>query len=188
LRTAYGDAVLSSSQVFRWHKVFKDGRESVEDEQRTGRPSTSRTENNVAHVKAVLDRDWSLNVQLIIEEVGLPKTDVHGISTEDLHMRKICVKLVPNNLSDVWEFLAQNNINASPPTIQPWLGFVQFLFIPQALTTPQRTSFWDSWKRPGSCDEGFEQHLNWRLRPLLWRVAATLESLYLITRSQFWRG
>jgi hypothetical protein len=57
LRTAYGDAVLSSSQVFRWHKAFKDGRESVEDEQRIGRPSTSRTENNVARVKAVLDRD-----------------------------------------------------------------------------------------------------------------------------------
>jgi hypothetical protein len=40
LRTACGDAVLSSAQVLRWHKVFKDGRESVEDEQRTGRPST----------------------------------------------------------------------------------------------------------------------------------------------------
>jgi hypothetical protein len=31
LRAAYGDAVLSSDQVFRWHKSFKDGRESVED-------------------------------------------------------------------------------------------------------------------------------------------------------------
>ena len=38
LRTAYGDAVLSSAQVFRWHKAFEDGRESVEDEQRAGRP------------------------------------------------------------------------------------------------------------------------------------------------------
>jgi len=57
LRTAYGDAVLSSAQVLRWHKAFKDERESVEDEQSAGRPSTSRTENNVARVKAVLDRD-----------------------------------------------------------------------------------------------------------------------------------
>jgi len=38
LRTAYGNAVLSSSQVFRWHRAFKDGRESIEDEQRAGRP------------------------------------------------------------------------------------------------------------------------------------------------------
>ena len=61
LRTAYGDAVLSSSQVFRWHKVFKYGRESGEDEQRAGRPSTSRSENNVARVQAVLDRDRHLS-------------------------------------------------------------------------------------------------------------------------------
>jgi len=100
LRTAYGDAVLSSSQVFRWHTAFKDGRESVEDEERAGHPSTSRTENNVVCVKAVLDRDRRLNVRLIAEGVGLPKTYVHRIITEDLHMRKICEKLVPKNLSD----------------------------------------------------------------------------------------
>jgi len=87
--------------VFRWHKAFKEGRESIEGEQCAGRPLASRTENNVARVKAVLDRDRRLNVRLIAEEVGLPKTDVHRIVTEDLHMRKICAKLVPNNLSDV---------------------------------------------------------------------------------------
>ena len=72
-----------------------------------GRPSISRTENNVSRVKAVLDRDRRLNVRLNAEEVGLPKTDVHRIITEDLHMRKICAKLVPKNLSDVWEFLTR---------------------------------------------------------------------------------
>jgi hypothetical protein len=90
LRIAYGDAVVSSAQVLRWPKAFKDGRESVEDEQRAGRPSTARTENNVARVKVVLDRDQRLQVRLITEEVGLLKTDVHRIITEDLHMRKIC--------------------------------------------------------------------------------------------------
>jgi hypothetical protein len=84
LRAAYGDAVLSSVQVFRWHKAFKDRRESVEDEQHTDRPSTARNENNVARVKVVLDRDRRLQVRLIAEEVGLPKRT----STESL--RKIC--------------------------------------------------------------------------------------------------
>jgi len=64
LRTAYGDAVLCSGQVFRWHNSFKDGRERVEDEQRAGRPSASRTESNVARGKAVLDRGRRLNVRL----------------------------------------------------------------------------------------------------------------------------
>jgi len=69
LRTAYRDSVLSSAQVFRWHKAFKDGRENVENEQRAGRPSASRNENNMALVKAVLDRDRRLNMRLIAEEV-----------------------------------------------------------------------------------------------------------------------
>ena len=105
------------------YKAFKDGREGVEDEQRAGRPSTSRTENSVARVKAVLDRDRRLNVRLIAEEVGLAKTDVHRIITEDLYMRKICAKLVPKNLSDVWEFLVQNNTTTlpHPPYSPTWL-------------------------------------------------------------------
>jgi hypothetical protein len=107
--------------------VFKDGRESVEDEQRAGLPSTTRTENNVAGVKVVLDRDRRLQVRLIAEGVGLPKTDVHRIITEELHMRKICAKLVPKNLSDVREFLAQNKITTLPhPPYSPDLAPCDF--------------------------------------------------------------
>jgi hypothetical protein len=84
LRTAYGNAVLSSAQVLRWHKALKGGRECVENKQRAGRPSTSKTENNMAHVKAVLDRDRRFSVRIMAEEVRLPKTE----STESL--RKIC--------------------------------------------------------------------------------------------------
>jgi len=122
LRTAYGDAVLSSAQVFRWHK---DGRESVKDKKHAGSPSTSRNENNVARVKAVLDRDRRLNVHLISEEGVLSKMDIHRIITEDLHMRKICAKLVPKNLSDEqedncvlvsWELL--DHVTSEPDFLQ----------------------------------------------------------------------
>jgi len=145
LRTAYGDAVLYSAQVFRWHKAFKDGRESVEDKQRAGRPSTSRIEDNVARVKAVLDRDRRLIVRLIAEEAGLPKTDVHRNITEDLHMRKICAKLVPKNLSDVWEFLAQNNITTLPhPPYSPVLALCDFFLFSKFKTHLKGHQFWDS--------------------------------------------
>ena len=95
LRTACGDVVLSSSQVIRRYKAIKDGREGAEDEQRAGRHSTSRTENNVARVKAVVDRDRRLSVRLMAEEVGLPKADVHRIITEDMHMKKKLRKTGP---------------------------------------------------------------------------------------------
>jgi len=142
LRAAYGNAVLSSVQVLRWHKVFKDGRESVEDEQRTGRPSTSRTENNVARVKTVLDRDRRVSVRLMSEEVGLPKTDVHRIITEDLRMRKIAHAWflhhdnAPSHTSfAVREFLAQHNITTLPhPPYNPDLAPCDFFLFPKLKT------------------------------------------------------
>ena len=38
LNEAYGDATLSRTVVFNWHKTFKEGREDVEDDPRSGRP------------------------------------------------------------------------------------------------------------------------------------------------------
>jgi hypothetical protein len=136
LRTAYGDAVLSSAQVLRWHK---DKRESVEDKQCAGRPSTSKTENNVPHMKAVLDRDQRMSVRLIAEEVGLPKTDVHQIITEDLHMRKIAHTWflhhdnAPSHTSfAVRKFLSQHNITKPPhPPYKPDLAPCDFFLFPK---------------------------------------------------------
>ena len=44
-------------------------------------------------------KDRRLSVRMIAEETGLNKNAVHRIPTEHLHMRKICAKLVPKNLS-----------------------------------------------------------------------------------------
>ena len=38
LTKAYGDATLSRTMIFKWHKAFKEGREDVEDDPRSGRP------------------------------------------------------------------------------------------------------------------------------------------------------
>ena len=42
LKRAYGEHAVSKAQVFRWHKAFLDGRESVKDEPRSGRPCMSK--------------------------------------------------------------------------------------------------------------------------------------------------
>jgi len=46
---------------------------SVQNEQRAGYSSTSKTKNSVAHMKAVLDRDRHLSVRLMTEEVDYRK-------------------------------------------------------------------------------------------------------------------
>jgi len=42
----YGDDIMSKSRVFEWHKRFQGGREDVEVDSKSGRPSTSRTRVN----------------------------------------------------------------------------------------------------------------------------------------------
>ena len=48
LQQAFGDDAMSRAQAFRWNKMFFEGRTIVEDEQRSGRSSTTRTSDNTA--------------------------------------------------------------------------------------------------------------------------------------------
>jgi hypothetical protein len=51
MQAQYGDNYLSCSKIYEWIDHFKQGRTSVCDEETSGRPSTSRTENNIQTVE-----------------------------------------------------------------------------------------------------------------------------------------
>jgi hypothetical protein len=54
LNKPYGDECLCSTQVFEWFKRFKEGREEIGDDQRLGRPSTSKTDANIEKVAEIV--------------------------------------------------------------------------------------------------------------------------------------
>ncbi|GFY06058.1 putative mariner transposase [Trichonephila clavipes] len=60
LQQAYGDSVLSRAQVFRWFKAFLEGRELIEDEPRSGRPSVSKTAENAVRIRDLVRSDRRL--------------------------------------------------------------------------------------------------------------------------------
>jgi len=84
----------------KWHKAFKDGREEVADEARSGRPSTSRNDENVQRVRNLLNSDRRFSVYQVADALNMSKSTVHRIISEDLSMRKVCAKLVPRALAD----------------------------------------------------------------------------------------
>ena len=57
LNQEYGDNPMSRTRASEWHKRFKEGRKEVEDDCRSGKPSTSRTEVNVETVKQIVRGD-----------------------------------------------------------------------------------------------------------------------------------
>ena len=71
----------------------------VEDEPNSGRPCTSKTDENVTKVRALVRSDRSLTVRMIGSEFNLNHQTVHDILTEELGMQKICAKLVPKNVA-----------------------------------------------------------------------------------------
>ena len=95
LQEVDGDDTMSRTRIFEWHRRFKEGREEVENDHRSGRPSTSKTDENVERVRQKVRNDRRLTVRMIAEELGMNSERVWRIITEDLGMRKICTKMVP---------------------------------------------------------------------------------------------
>ena len=63
IQKAYGDAALSRTTIFEWHKWFREGRESAKDDERSGR-LTSRTDDNIAGVDKLVKEDRNVIVSV----------------------------------------------------------------------------------------------------------------------------
>jgi len=57
VQKAYGNVALNRSNVFRWYSRFRDGRELVEDDERGGRPKSTRTGVNFVGVAYLFKND-----------------------------------------------------------------------------------------------------------------------------------
>lgn len=100
LKEAYGDEVMSRARVFDWHKRFKEGREDVRDDARSGRPVTHRTDENIQKVKNLVCSNRQLTVRMMAEELNLDKETVRLILKENLNMRKVSGKLLTGILKN----------------------------------------------------------------------------------------
>jgi hypothetical protein len=90
IQKAYGDAALSLTTIFEWHRRFREGRESVKDDECSGQPTTSQTDDNIAAVNRMVKEDRKVMSQLIADTLSIQKNVVLRILREDLKKRKLC--------------------------------------------------------------------------------------------------
>ena len=137
LQEVYGDDLMSRTCLFEWHRGFKEGREEVEDDHRSRRPFTSRTDENVKHVRQKVRSDRRLTVRMIADELGMSSEWVKRISTEDLGMRKISKLQWKGKMETVlfWigfslPFLKDNNDFDENPEfyVNFWKGFKSTIY------------------------------------------------------------
>ncbi|KAG5330275.1 SETMR methyltransferase, partial [Acromyrmex charruanus] len=126
LTVAYGEATLDRSNVYRWYKMFSEGREDVNDEERAGRPSTSTTDENIDEVKKIVLANRRITVREVAEDLNISIGSCHSIFTNDLGMRRVAAKFVPKLLNfdqkQHREFLAKNNTLMPQPPYSPDLA------------------------------------------------------------------
>lgn len=97
LNQVYGDHCQKKSNVFEWHRRFKEGRE---DDTRPLLPVFCRKDENEHRVQVLVKTDRRLSVKMLADEHNLRRETVRKILTEDLHMRKIFAEMVPNLLTE----------------------------------------------------------------------------------------
>jgi len=99
LKKVYGDECLSCTEVFEWFKRFKEGREEIGDDQRPGRPSTSKTDANIEKVSETFRQNRRLSIRAVAELINIDKETFRQVLHNNFNMKKVCSKMVPRLLT-----------------------------------------------------------------------------------------
>ena len=81
--------------MFQGHKRFKNGRLLVEDDERSGRPSTSTDDPHIDEINTLVRANRPLTVREFVEECGISVGSCHHILTEELKIHRVAAKFVP---------------------------------------------------------------------------------------------
>ena len=69
LQTAFGASCMNRTSVFEWYKRFKEGRESVRDDEGYGRSKEVRTPELIGQIKNFMDMDPRVSIDVSVRTV-----------------------------------------------------------------------------------------------------------------------
>ncbi|XP_033229780.1 protein GVQW3-like [Belonocnema kinseyi] len=98
LEKCFGNDALKKPAVYQWPEGFTNGRESINDYDRSGRPSTSKTNENVDKVRKILAENRKLTIRELTADLNIAYGSVQTIIVNVLGLRRVAAKLVPKDL------------------------------------------------------------------------------------------
>jgi histone-lysine N-methyltransferase SETMAR len=100
LQSAFGTSAPSQATVYNWFAELRRGRQSLQDEARSGRPVSAGGEDSVSAVQQLLQDDPRLSVESIADRVGISSGTVSTILHQRLGLRKLVCRWIPHVLND----------------------------------------------------------------------------------------
>ena len=85
LQKVFVESAPPKPTVSKWYKLFLEGRTSVKDDERSGRPSRATAKDKVEEVRQLLSRDRRQTCEELAEDAGVSIGSVHTILTKHLH-------------------------------------------------------------------------------------------------------
>ena len=99
LQKCFGESTLSRTQVFEWHKAFREGREVVENFPHASCPSTSINVDDIEKVKKIVPENRRVGIREVAEAVNISHGSTQHIVVHVFGMKRVAVRLVPNDLN-----------------------------------------------------------------------------------------
>ena len=93
------DDAPALSTVKKWAAEFKKGKESLEDDPRSGRPASATTQGNIDRVHHMVMDDRCLTINQIVDAVVISRERVENILHQELGMSKVSARWVPRLLT-----------------------------------------------------------------------------------------
>ena len=127
LQQAFGDECMSQTQCFEWYNHFKAGRISMDEDPRSGRPSTSTDDIHIDAVHDLILQNRRLTIREIAKDVGISFGSYQAI----LRRRNIRAmqQLTRLSLCAVFWRKTKRPLYPSHPTLQIWLQRTFFCFL-----------------------------------------------------------
>jgi transposase len=85
----YGDAAVTCKTVYKWFERFRSGSESIDGEERLGRPLTSCTDENILEVNEMIRSNKRLTIREIANDLYISFGSVQQSLTNVLNMKRV---------------------------------------------------------------------------------------------------
>jgi len=95
-----GVETVDRSTISRWGQRFREGRLSIENDPKSGRPRTSTDDQSVERALQIPEEDRRMTCKEIAHAAGISRASAYRILTERLHKCRIAARWVPHDLSE----------------------------------------------------------------------------------------